>query len=617
MGNWPGGDANANNGRPRRNAEKEIYRGLVTGLFVLAALPAWGQETPPTPTAPAPATSAPAQPVPSVGPPTPSPSTVPPSGTPRSFDPKSPLPNFQLSWTSLEGSPSDKLIYSGAQLLWGDLYLKSDQLIYEPGYRRLQANGQALFRRGDETIRGESLAIDAVAGTLNVQNATLITPPFYIEGREVRSGPGTLIVTNARLALQPSGKSEFELRADEVRVVRADRIALENAKFYLYGKRFLTVRHVALPVSVSTAGEVTQTQAPPPVVLRYSRISGFVFGFGGVFRPLFDIPVGVAVDQSSLLGIQYAFSTQIPLVKPPRAVRSRRLTPAPFGLDPRLAVLSPLRRLITARPQPPAPDPVLDYASVLATANPLSLPTRAVTRSVDLTATYSGNQEFGFRRQGPLILSRLPQVTIEGELPFFGPVPPDSNEEARRFLRTPRFYLTGSAGIGRYSELRPRENAARTATERRSGSLGFATRPLLVGDNLLVLAQATRYENRYGLNAAHFGYDETTLAADYIFRRQTSLGASYIGRQTRGATPFLFDQLDARNEGQLRGQIALKDNRLILGAGARFDTKERKLFDLEIAVSTRRGVLEPRFTYRRLNSQFGFSIGIIGITTPP
>jgi hypothetical protein len=263
----------------------------------------------------------------------------------------------------------------------------------------------------------------------------------------------------------------------------------------------------------------------------------------------------------------------------------------------------------------------LDYASVLSTPDPLSLPTRTVARDLHIQVAYFGNREFGFRRQGPLVLSRLPEVILGGRIPFFGPVPPDSNEEGRQALRRPRVFVNGTLGMGRYSELRLRENAARTATSRTETSLGFGTRPLLLGDRVLVAGQATRYEYRYGLknalNTHTFGYDEFGAAMDVIAGYRTSFGMAYTGRKTRGASPFLFDQVDANSEGQVRGQVSLRGGRLVLGTALRFDVVERKLFDAEVAAAFRRGIVETRLSFRQLNSQFGFSIGIIGITTPP
>jgi hypothetical protein len=85
------------------------------------------------------------------------------------------------------------------------------------------------------------------------------------------------------------------------------------------------------------------------------------------------------------------------------------------------------------------------------------------------------------------------------------------------------------------------------------------------------------------------------------------VGANYIRRFTGGSTPFAFDTVDTQNEARLRAQGSL-GGRYTVAALARYDMDQRQFFDYEIAVALRLRCVEPRFTYRRLGQQIGFTI---------
>ena len=103
------------------------------------------------------------------------------------------------------------------------------------------------------------------------------------------------------------------------------------------------------------------------------------------------------------------------------------------------AGVSPIRQIAMARPAPPQLDPILDYDTIFFNQDPVSRLLRAVTGNLYLAASVIGNRDVGVKRQGPLTLSRLPEVSINGNLPLVSRLPQDAdNASLRRFLRVPR-----------------------------------------------------------------------------------------------------------------------------------------------------------------------------------
>jgi hypothetical protein len=107
-------------------------------------------------------------------------------------------------------------------------------------------------------------------------------------------------------------------------------------------------------------------------------------------------------------------------------------------------------------------------------------------------------------------------------------------------------------------------------------------------------------------------FTESSVTLDYIFYSRTMIGGSYIRRDQRGATPFIFDQVDTQDEGQFRGQVALPGGKYTLASQIRYDLRQSRIFDTEIAIAWRGKTIEPRFSYRTQNSQFGFGITLPG-----
>ena len=251
-------------------------------------------------------------------------------------------------------------------------------------------------------------------------------------------------------------------------------------------------------------------------------------------------------------------------------------------------------------------------------------PTRRGVRNIALDFAYSNNREIGTRRQGPLLLSRQPELLFTVEVPLAKPFVRDAdNAEQRAYLRKRlRFVASAEGGVGKYTEVRlPTElvpNRVSVSRNRQYLLLGVGTLPYLIGDRVLVAAQTAQWISHYS-GGETYRYGETTLSSDYVLGVRQVLGVSYIGRGVSGNPPFFFDQVDTQSEGQVRAQSAasvLAGDAILWVFWAATICRKNAFFDTEIALAIKGRVLEPRFSYKTLNAQIGLNIAIPGFSSP-
>ena len=527
-----------------------------------------------------------------------------------------PLPPFTLSvptgTVEYEDSPTGRIgrVDGRVTFTMGDLRLEADHLIFNARTLHIEASGNVYLTRGDETLRGTSFVVESGEGTFTAANGAIASPPLFISGATVTRTPTEIRATDARIGLGEGGGGELGLRAREVRVVAGRDLFLQNATVSLFGVRLFTLRRVTLHLRQGEDGRTSPPERPvlPPVVFRSTRISGFVFGVGLPFTLTRGVEGRAEVDASTHQGLQSAFSLQHRLYGGDSPPTRRNTAARPGGIAPALASASPLRQMLTARPLPPPPDPVLDYDDILTFSSPLSNPTRAVTRSGDLRVNLALNREFGYRRQGALLLTRQPEVVATFRQPLSRPLPTGENETTKRALHGVRLYFTGETTTGLFDETQLIGGRTHVRGGRAGASVGLGTLPVLVGDRVLVQGESNGRLFVYQ-HGSSYRYFENTVSGSYVFARRTAVGASVIRRDAGGASPFLFDSIDTQNEGQIRGQVGLgREGRYTFAALGRYDLSQGRWFDYEYAFALRGTSIEPRLSYRRQNRQIGFTV---------
>jgi hypothetical protein len=497
---------------------------------------------------------------------------------------------------------------------WGDVIITSDKLTVErEGDKFLgEAIGNVRIQRGDELLQGNRFIFDGNRAVFTADSALALSPPFSVRG-SIQSDPEGIRATQAIVSLAPNGRGEINFQAEEVRLISAERrLTLRNARISLWGARLFTVSRLSVPMNFQSGDTFQQQNTTPPISFRASGISGTAVGLGGDFTPFRRIRTNALLEFTSRQGIQGQVSTRYEIQGQPGNIRSRRDVSLPGGVTPEMQNTSPLRRLLTARPLPPPYHSVLDFMDIAAIPNPLSDPTRYGIRNAEAFLNLGYNQEFAGRRQGPLLLSRLPEARLVWNLPLAPVLPVRDNSATENALRKPRFTLQGEASLGRYREVRINEESRAITSNRIGAILGVGTLPVLVGKNVLLSALLSYQASWYDSDLS-YRFWENSLSAEWVLGRRIGLGASFIRRTTQGVTPFFFDSVDTQNEVQLRGISPIGNSRYTISTVLRYDTAQSRLFDWEVTLGVRGNILEPRFSYRHLNSQFGFTIGIPGL----
>lgn len=555
-------------------------------------------------------------------PPAPAASAEPPAGKPRPLGPGDPLPPLRLEYGSIttrngpEGSGTGRVIASGgASLTFGDVNVRAERIEYDQKTLRIEARGNVVVTRGDETLRGDAFVLEPERdNAFSLDNAVAVSPPFYISGSRIEQTPTGLRGDNGMFTACPEGKGEWRITFKEMEIVNDRFMVLRRPSLYLYGKRILTLPRYRMILRRGREKEKDEYKVSIPVSIRSSRIAGLVVSVRYGFYLGAGYEGGAGVDFPSRRPKQYAVNLRKSFVGRQRQqrVRGSFLDPTMRTDIGEIEQESPLRVFLRARPLPPPEDPVLDFEDILPANNPISQPTRSAAPDLMGTFNFSGNREINDRRQGFLLLSRLPELRLAGRHPFAGTVP-NTNEAARAYLRTPRLVLTGALGAANIIEQQLQQNGIKTSMARIDGTIGVGTLPLLIGKRFLFRPQVSYTYNHYSKSNPYTIF-ETNLVGGFVFTTRTAISGAYIRRFTGGQTPFTFDVIDAQNEGQVRGQIAFgKNGKYTFGALGRYDIDQSQFFDFQLALGIRGRCIEPRFSYRKLGGQFNLTVVLPGL----
>jgi hypothetical protein len=139
------------------------------------------------------------------------------------------------------GAPKRTEFSGDVRLVWGDVSLRADRIVYDEGLGNIVANGNIVLVRGIETIRGSSITIFFNTGTFVVQNGVVVSPPYSIAGERIEQVGGVLRASRAVVAPDVDARGEVIFRAREVRFIEGGYTELSDVRIYLYGQRVLTL----------------------------------------------------------------------------------------------------------------------------------------------------------------------------------------------------------------------------------------------------------------------------------------------------------------------------------------------------------------------------------------
>lgn len=553
--------------------------------------------------------------------------------------PGKPLPPFTVKFGQINtllqsedstiGAPKRTEFTGDVQLLWGDVTLRANRLVYDENLGSIEASGNIVLVRGIETIRGSSITIFLNTGNFVVQNGVVISPPYSISGERVEQVNGILRAYRGVVAPDVEAKGEIRFLAREVRFVEGRYTELSDVRIYVYGQRVLTLPRYRI---LQRYGPRQSDIPRIPLQIKITRISGFALGLGNTWTLTRNATADAQVFFPSKNGPQYMLSANYDLLgtantPPPFLRRKRRDSIFNAAADKQIGKEasenepSPLRRFLTVEPSP-GKDPILDFEPLLGTAESVGRPLEESPKYAALSATFSGKEEIGIKRQGNLLLARKPEARLIAALPLNRMNPNggnefETNEAARDYLRSPRFALLADVSAGNYRENRlsiadgTEETPVTVDANRTGGEVGINILPLLLGNNILFRSHLSYRQFNYG-GGGIYRVPEIGVAASYIIDRRTQIGGAVYRREPTGRTPFFFDQIDTRSEAQGLAQGRLT-NRVTAAFLVRYDLEQARLFDYGITVGIRGRSLEPRLGYRKLGGQFSLSFALIGL----
>ncbi|GIV04913.1 MAG: hypothetical protein KatS3mg016_0488 [Fimbriimonadales bacterium] len=330
----------------------------------------------------------------------------------------------------------------------------------------------------------------------------------------------------------------IRIRASSVRLHQGARLTLRNAQLFLYGRPFLALPY--LTVRVRETAEVVSL--PSPV---YSAETGW----GARIR--LELPVG---DQAVVQASAISYLRAIPET---RVAAGVALTEGdPILGEPELRLRFEQSALYNLRVSPERTSP---------------------PRGLTLRGEYATNIRPLFAPRERLRLSRR-------ELGLIAPIA----------------YCGGFGEISlRYGTVSERIGNLRTPTRTRFTLEGDWMQPLWRDGDLSLHTHLWASYTHY-VDIGDYQWIRPQIEVLWQPRETLLVMAGYARASTRGASPFLTEQLRARREVSLRTEY--RQGNLRLGALLKYDVENRDLYDVQLLVGWRDRCLEPYLFWRRTPS---------------
>jgi len=577
--------------------------GLGAFLLLLLASPAVAQmpnagDTPPN--APPPPVTAPAAPAPT------------PVASPK-------LPQVDTQIDSLSGPINRPHIENYRTTYGGELSLKADQAdgnlktkqYILSGHVRLHETDTTL-RAGEVTFNGQTQSGVATDALINQQVFTIRSarleavpemPTATDQAIPTQRTPYLLTATDADFTtVPPDEKADYHIHAQTITLDQTKhRGVLRNATLYLFGARLLTVPRITFHTGAGGDAARRQTMLPAfGVSARY----GTYLAFGSSLR-VARVPVQYRLLLPTRQSVEATLTSQQTLYAP--------RVPAAPPADPQagpVTLLDRIRAFATA-PVPVLPDgDPLRFHDFLPEPNPIRLFDAPSRGGLGLAEELSTHIAARGRLRDDLYVSRLPEVTLRGQLPLTRPPAPPAYGDAQAFraaLRHLVFYADAQETVGEYREQPTNVNARRVRTQ-----FGFSAYPLLIAPNTVLQPRVSISTSGYSGSKKAYRYDQLDVAVNHYFSDLTAAGVQFLASNTGGDSPFNFDVLDTTRELDLRLQTGSR--RLILAGRLRYDLSHHGVIDYQLAVAPALRGFIPVFSYNFRTRTVGLGLEIKGVT---
>jgi len=469
--------------------------------------------------------------------------------------------------------------------------------------KRYTLSGHVRLHETDTTIRAGEVTLDGTTQSALALNALVNRKVLTLRSARLEGNPELLTATDGDFTtVPPDEKADYHIHAQSITLDQTKhRGVLRNATLYLFGTRLLTIPRITFRLGAGGGAGRRQTTLPTVgVSARY----GTYLAFGN------DLHVGRQPVQYRLLlpsrqSVEATLTSQQTLYAP----RVPVAPPAVPQVGP-VTLLGRIRAFATA-PVPILPDgDPLRFYDFLPEPNPIRLFDTPSRGGLGLAEELSAHVAARGRLRDDLYVSRLPEVTLRGQIPLTRlPAPPAYGDAGafRAALRHLVFYAEAQETVGEYREQPTNVNARRVRTQ-----VGFSAYPLLVAPNTVVQPRLLISTSGYSGRKKAYRYDQLDVAVNHYFSDLTAVGVQFLASNTSGDSPFNFDVLDTSREVDLRVQMGTR--KLITAARVRYDLSHHGVIDYQLAIAPALHGFIPVFSYNFRTRTVGLGLEIKGVT---
>ncbi len=560
--------------------------GLLTLLFLGGAahaqMPSQKPDQPPTPIA--------------AGPPLAT-TTLPPSPT---------APVLEQTWQHLSGPPDNLQILLPRVVYGNELTLDADTAVADLPARRYVLSGHVRVHETDTTLRSDTVTLYGAAQTAQVDNALVTRSVFSLRAETLTAQPKLVVGQNITVTTVPDGgNADASIRAQMLTLDQTRKQGtLRNASLYLFGTRLLTVPRVSF--RFGKRGGAARRKLMIPTIGVSSRYGTFL-AYGSSTR-IGSVPFQYRVLLPQRQSLQAVILGQQTLYAPsePR--------PAPPASGPPPTLLENIRAFATApTPLLPPGDPLL-FHDFLPQPNPIILFDTPGRGGLTLTEEGSIHVAASGRRRDDLYVSRLPEITLHGQLPLTRlPGRPAAGDPAafREALRHVVLYLDAQETVGSYRE--QLSTAPYTIRARRTQTqVAVSTFPLLIAPNTVIQPRLLVSSSGYSGSKSAYRYSQLSVDVNHYFSDLAAVGVQFKASNTSGDSPFNFDVLDSTRELDVRLQMG--NRHLVVAGQVRYDLSQSGVIDYQLALSPALRGLLPVFSYNFRTRSVGLGVEVKGIT---
>ncbi len=536
----------------------------------------------------------------------PAPITAGPPVVPTSLPPPPAAPEAVLTYRHATG-PLDDLTFALPRIVYGnELTLDADTEEADSAAHRNILSGHVRVHETDTTLRADTVTLSGTPQTALADNALVTRGVFSVRARTLTAMPTLMVGQDVTVTTVPDGgQADASIRAQTLTLNQTqEQGTLRNASLYLFGTRLLTVPRVSFRIG-KRAGRA-QKKLMIPTIGVSSRYGTFL-AFGSSTR-IGKVPFQYRLLLPTRQSLQAVVFGQQTLYAPAEP----RLTPPPPGPPPTL--LDNIRAFATApAPLLPPGDPLL-FHDFLPQPNPINVfdtPSRG-----GLTVAEEGSIHVAAngRRRDDLYVSRLPEVTLHGQLPLTPlPDPPATGDPSafRAALRRVVFYLDAQETIGSYREqssTAPYNIRARRAQTQ----VGISAFPLLIAPNTVLQPRFSISSSGYSGGKSAYRYSQLSIDVNHYFSDLAALGVQFKGSTASGDSPFNFDVLDSTRELDVRLQMG--NRHLVVAGRVRYDLSQSNVIDYQLALAPALRGLLPVFSYNFRTRSLGLGVEVKGVT---